>query len=211
MQGPGSRLYLLRRVHTIKIPFSMAHGHAVQMFFFWLAMTFIIFIYFPFAFSSHFHFNIAALFFLSSLFVLSFFFLLFLSLHCVPRFVYLMRFLADIFAIWWQAAWEVVVREGRASGAWQLLPKGWAVQFESFPLPGLQLLHINPAATKTNYNLKLFFQHSKTTQSATRRASPSQDCSCNHQTRYNRPTVLLHLELNATKYHPGSGRGSSVA
>lgn len=52
----GSRLYLLRRVHTIKIPFSMAHGHAVQMFFFWLAMTFIIFIYFPFAFSSHFHF-----------------------------------------------------------------------------------------------------------------------------------------------------------
>lgn len=79
MQGPGSRLYLLRRVHTIKIPFSMAHGHAVQMFFFWLAMTFIIFIYFPFAFSSHFHFNIAALFFLSSLFVLSFFLVIFVT------------------------------------------------------------------------------------------------------------------------------------
>lgn len=36
----------------------------------------------------------------------------------VPRFVYLMRFLADIFAIWWQAAWKVVDRR-RFCIAWE--------------------------------------------------------------------------------------------
>lgn len=81
----------------------------------------------------------------------------------------------------------------------QGLPQGWAVQFESFPYTVQQL---NPAATKTNYNLKLFFQHSKTMQTATCHASTAANRHC---------TALHHLELNATKYHPGSGRGSRVA